>query len=305
MAAGLGTTALLALALTNAPTIWARRDPMSDPERQVSAALGHLSNREDLIVLQAGSAEHYLPFYYDRINIMSTRELWYLYGGAGHRTAAAGAITNRIWHALAKGSSVWIEKRVLEPGQQISDHYVFSEQEVQTLLRPYGDTVQPEQVRAGPEVFYRLSPQRVFATHPEWDFVEDQAGWSGVNIAGERVGREGWCFGAGEDPNLYGPPLKLQAQEYALLEIVMASDVAGRAQLFYRADPTTPYSEERSLPFDVLPGVQQYKIDLRHAPGWEGELRGLRLDPVEGADAAGGTAHDVCVRSIRLLTPRS
>jgi hypothetical protein len=287
-----------ALAITNVPAVWARRDPMADPARQVSAAVARQTSPEDLIVLQAGSAEEYLPFYYDRINVMSSRELWYLVGGAAGRQAAVQAITQRVWHALAKGSSAWIEDRVLTPGAQISDHYVFTPGEIRKLLSPYGDPVRPEQNQAGPESFYVLSPNRVDSKLRDWEFEQDQQGWSGVNIAGERIGTGGWCFAPQDDPNLYGPPIRLDARSVPQIEIDMQTAIAGTAQLFYRGDPLEPYSEKQSIKFEVKPGQRFYILPTKDAPGWQGTIRGLRFDPVERGDVTGSVEDNVCLKSI-------
>jgi hypothetical protein len=300
-AAGMATVALLAL--TDAPTIWAKRDPMSDPARRVSEALARLTGPEDLIVLQAGSAEHYLPFYYNRENIMSARELWYTSGGATGRSEAADAIKRRLWHALAKGSSVWLEDRVLTTGAQTSDHYVFSKDEIERLLSPYGERTQAEKVQVGPEAFYKLSPDNAVSPQPEWQFDTDQAGWSGVNIAGERTGKQGWCFTPLNDPNLYGPPVRLPAGEYTRIELQITSATGGKAQLFYRTDPTRPYDEEHSIRFDLQTGQHLYTLPLKGAPGWAGTIRGLRFDPVEQGSITGSVITDICIKSIRVLKP--
>lgn len=286
------------LATTNAPVLWEKRDPMSDPARRMSQELALISGPEDLIVLQAGSAESYLPFLYGRDNIMSTRELWYLMGGAQGRGRAVQAIRQRAWHSLAKGSSVWLEERALLTGEQTSDHYVFSRQEVDQLLSPYGERTTFDRVAAGPEPFYRLSPDKVFSAASSWEFAADQEGWSGVNIADEAVSQAGWCFAPQNDPALYGPPIRAQA---ARVEVRINSGLAGRAQLFYRADVSTPYAEENSVSFNLVKGDETYTIDLPRG-GNRGTIQGLRLDPIEKGEAAGAD-NMMCVRSIRLLQP--
>lgn len=291
---------LLALLLTNAPQIWAKRDPLSDPARSVSDALAHVTEPEDLIVLQASGAENYLPLYYQRINVMSTRELWYLLGGVTGREEAIAAIKQRAWHALAKGSSVWLEDRVLTPGQQTGDHYVFSEDEVKNLLNLYGEPAVPEQVTAGPETFYKLSPSSVFGKNTNWQFIADQAGWSGVNVTDETIGEQGWCFAPQSDPNLYGPPLHVEASAFTHLEISMRSGIGGNAQLFYRNVASVPYSEEQSVSFPIEPGEQTYSINLQGAPGWNGTVVGFRFDPVE-AGIPSTQENRVCVKRMQLI----
>lgn len=299
-----GTLAVALLAMTNAPTIWAKRDPMEDPARRVSDALGTFAAPEDLIVLQAGNAEHYLPFYYNRINIMSTRELWYLAGGAGGREAALQSIRQRMWHALAKGSSVWLEGRVLTPGEQISDHYVFTPAEIDRLLSPYGLKVEADEVTMGPEPFYRLSPENAYSPRADWTFTDAQSGWSGVNVSNERIGNRGWCFTPLQDPNLYGPPIRLTLAAGGQVEIQMTTAYDGEAQLFYRTG-SEPYSEERSITFKVSPDREFYIFPTAELPGRPGTITGLRFDPPEAGDVTGSVDTTICVKSIRAGSPKT
>ncbi|MDQ3706259.1 MAG: hypothetical protein M3437_13805 [Chloroflexota bacterium] len=296
---GVAAAVLLLLTATNAPSIWAKRDPMSDPGRRTSAELSHMSGREDLIVLQSGSAEHYLPFMYDRINVMSARELWYQ-GGASGQDEAVTAIRRRLWHALAKGAPVWIEDRVLTSGVRISDHYVFSREEVDVLLSPYGERLEGTQVAAGSAIFTRFSPSEVYDKADSWTFTTDEQGWSAANVAGETVSEQGWCFSPREDPGLYSPPVRLQANNYGSVYIVMDTAAPGRAQFFFRQNPDEPYSEASSVQFQVEPGTHGYEVPL--GPEWQRtqSVQGMRLDPVESGDPSLGDANRVCVKEIRL-----
>ncbi|HVF99003.1 MAG TPA: glycosyltransferase family 39 protein, partial [Chloroflexia bacterium] len=295
-----GTVLVLLLSISNVPTIWAKRDAMSDPGRRMSAALSQLSAPEDLLVLQSGSAEHYLPFMYGRINVMSTRELWYLWGPGGEGQAVAN-IRQRMWHALAKGSSVWIEDRALAPGVRTSDHYVFSGEQIDSLLSPYGPRAEGDKVRAGDAVFTRLSPGEVFSPTDAWTFTTDQAGWSGVNLVGETLGEQGWCFYPAQDPNLYGPPVRLRAANYSSLSVTMTAGVTGRGQFFYKQRPEEPYAETASVEFEVRAGAHNYVVPLGGEWSNLQAVEGLRLDPVEGGSPSEGAINKVCVEEIRLL----
>lgn len=299
LAWGMAAAVLVLLTATNAPSIWAKRDPMSDPGRRTSAELSRISGREDLIILQSGSAEHYLPFMYDRINVMSARELWYQ-GGTPGQDEAVAAMRRRSWHALAKGSSVWIEDRVLTPGVRISDHYVFSTEEIEALLSPYGERVAGDPVDVGAANFTHISPQEVYSKARGWTFTADEQGWSAANIVGEIVSEHGWCFSPSKDPGLYSPPLRLETSEYSSVHVVMSAEVPGRAQFFFRQRPEEPYSEEFSAQFQVEPGIRSYDVPL--GAGWQrvGSVGGLRLDPVESGDPSAGEANHVCILEIRL-----
>jgi hypothetical protein len=293
--AGAVLLALAALVATNAPAIWAKRDPMSDPARRASATLGERAGSEDLIVLQASPAEHYLPFLYSRPNVTSARELWYSHGGAGGRAGAIREIRQRAWHALAKGSSVWVEDRVMQPGEPGGDFYVFSPEQIEQLRNLYGTPM--EWSPPGHDVpFWKASPETARDMRTEWRFSEDENGWSGVNVVGERFGPEGWCFVPAADPNLYGPPVQLEAAQYSAAEIELSSPSEGRAQLFFRADPTAPYAEDSSTTFTVGPGTRTYRLPLSGPSGWTGLIAGLRLDPLESGDG-----REVCVKRIGLV----
>ncbi|HEX8600243.1 MAG TPA: DUF2723 domain-containing protein [Chloroflexia bacterium] len=296
---GMAAAVLLLLAVSNAPSIWAKRDPMSDPGRRTSVELSKISRREDLIILQSGSAEHYLPFMYDRINVMSARELWYA-GGASGQDEAVTAMRRRLWHALAKGSSVWIEDRVLTTGVRISDHYVFTQEEINALLSPYGERVVGTPVAVSQANFTHLSPHEVYSKARRWTFATDEQGWSAANVAGETVSEQGWCFSPREDPGLYSPPLRLQTGGYSTVYIVMDTSAPGRTQFFFRQRPEEPYSEVSSVQFQVEPGTHGYEVPL--GPEWEHmeTIQGLRLDPVESGDPSVGGANRVCIKEIRL-----
>ena len=296
-----GSLIVVALLLTDAPVLWARRDPLADPARQEAAALGRLTAPEDLIVLQAGSVETHLPLYYGRANLISARELWYTEAGAAGRPAAVVAIQERIWHALAKGATVWIEDRVLTPGPQQADHYVFSPTEIATLRAPYGAPVPADVVPAGPALFQRLDPRRVTSPATAWDFHAGPQGWSAVNLGSATVDAAGWCVTPEADPAFYGPPLSLDNGVYRVATIRLRSVSTGPAQLFYRADPAQPYDEAQSVTFAVTPGLRTYTVPLALAPAWRGPLRGLRFDPLPQGDAALGAANRICLESLSLL----
>jgi hypothetical protein len=103
-----------------------------------------------------------------------------------------------------------------------------------------------------------------------------------------------------EDPSLYGPPLKLDVSQRKRLEISMSSGIGGKAQIFYRDSPEVPYSEEKSITFNIEQGEQIYSIDLADAPGWPGTVTGLRFDPVEQGIPS-SQDNRVCVREVHIL----
>jgi hypothetical protein len=206
-----------------------------------------------------------------------------------------------VWHALAKGSDVWIEDRVLTPGVRTSDHYVFSTEEVDALLSPYGRPVKPEIVEVGPQRFHRLSADVVYSTAAEWRFAAGQEGWTGINIAGDTVSERGWCFAPGADPNLYSPPVRIDADTIPALEVTIRSPEAGKAQLFFRKDVRLPYSEEQSLSFDIAAGESTYRLDTADLPAWQGTVVGLRLDPIESGSVAPNVDNTVCIRKIVII----
>jgi hypothetical protein len=274
---------------------------MSDPARRVSDILSRRSGPEDLIVWQASAAEHYLPFLYGRINVMSARELWYSHGGIEGRARAIEEIRSRAWHALAKGASVWFEDRVLMPGngEQRGDFYVFTEPEL-ALLKVLYDTPTPITPPELPSElpFFKVNPDQVADRRTTWSFTQNENGWSGVNVAGESFGAEGRCFSALADPALYGPPVLLNAEEYSRLEIDMSSALLGLAQIFFRAKPSDSYTEESSVAFGIEPGERTYTVNLGNSDKWTGVIRGLRFDPIEQGDGSGKT---MCIKEIRLV----
>jgi hypothetical protein len=237
---------------------------------------------------------------YQRINVMSMRELWYL-NGAGGENEALASMRRRSWHALAKGSSVWIEDRVLTPGMRTSDHYVFSPGQIEVLFSPYGARVAGQHVALSDASFTLLSPGEVFSPSDAWTFTTDQRGWSAVNVAGETFHEQGWCFSPARDPNLYGPPVRLEAASYDALSVTMTAGKVGQAQFFYRQRPEEAYAEVASVKFEVQPGTHNYVVPLGAEWGRMARVEGLRLDPVEGGNPSEGESNTVCIEEIRLL----
>jgi hypothetical protein len=113
----------------------------------------------------------------------------------------------------------------------------------------------------------------------------------------------GWNITPGIDPALLSPLLHLDARQVVAIEIRMANGTRNRdAQLFY-AGVDGAMSEERSVRWELnaTGDATTYTIDLRAAPGWDGIITRLRIDPVGVGD--GGNIRIEWVR-LRLTTDR-
>ncbi len=116
-----------------------------------------------------------------------------------------------------------------------------------------------------------------------WEFIGagDLLGWTQAHDLTPPASGAGLETRAtGPDPFLVqAAPPAIPVDDRCFLEIEMASDRAGAAQVFYATDGAG-FSEARSARFDVAAGE-----GARHriAPGWCGTLTGLRLDTPDGA----------------------
>jgi len=90
-----------------------------------------------------------------------------------------------------------------------------------------------------------------------------------------------------DQPAMFGGDTMLDTRPYHTALIGLAASAGRRGRLWWRTS-LRKFTFEHSLPFDIVAdgAVHEYRLDLSQAPGWEGYLRGLRLDPTDVAGAA-------------------
>lgn len=294
--------ALVMLAV-NGAAIARRGDAARDLQRAVAAALAAGTEPGDLLVAPDGLVELYLPFYEERRNVASLSQAMAATGGDW--AAACEQLRGRIDAALAGGYEVRVAAEALRPppappGQPPApvERFGLSADEVSACYAPYAAAAEEVRGEAGLPGHLRIPRAQALAEGPGWDFTRGTWGWRAANAEAATSALPGWALRPGLDPALTSPPLALDAARFGAIEVRLAADTADReAQIFF-LDAEGRADEARSLRWRLEPGPEPhtYALDLRGAPGWEGLVTGLRLDPVGAGD--GGT---VVVEAIRLL----
>ncbi len=200
---------------------------------------------------------------------------------------------------LIEAWNEWGEGSYIEPHQEFGFGYLDAIRDVFTdAPRDHLDVV-PADVGLGP---YDLPPEPPGRT--AWSFEEGDAGWgSGMNLAEIHVTNGVLSARTiGNDPAVFGPPMKVRADEFRAVELRMKLTPAdGRpfadgAQLFWET-AHLPESEATSSRFSVQGdgGWHDYRVPVADNLRWRGLVTRLRLDPCSRAGVS------VAVESLRLV----
>lgn len=126
---------------------------------------------------------------------------------------------------------------------------------------------------------------------PQWEFGTDGdvEGWvpefdlSDFNASGGVLS----MVASGDDPYMVSGPVEFPASDYGQLSISMKVSSGGPTigQVFFVTDTDAAYDEAKSMVFDVTGDGEfhTYDLDMSSVSGWNGLIRGIRLDPVEGS----------------------
>ena len=294
----------LALLPLNGTAITRRGDASRDLQRVTAAALAAHSAPGDLLIVPDGVLELYLPFYVERPQAIALNQAMI---ATGAWPAACAWLHTRIDAALGAGYAVLIAADAIRPppappGEPPTpaERLRLDPATVAECYAPLQPALEPLDLGPGLPVYYRLPAAQELAEGPGWDFTRGRWGWRVSGAAPASSAQPGWALRPERDPALSSPPLRLDPARFAALEVRLAAGTAARdAQLFF-LDSNGQADEARSVRWTLEPGpaAHTYRLDLRAAPGWEGVITGLRLDPVSAGD--GGT---VVVEWLRL-TPR-
>ncbi|MFP4440380.1 MAG: hypothetical protein ACLFVO_24355 [Chloroflexaceae bacterium] len=289
----------LLLAAHNYPLVAARGDPTRDLQRQLVAQVEQLTLPSDLIVSSGGVMELYLPYYADRINVRTLNGV--IFEEQGDIARALARLRQEIDASLHAGLQIVVSSDALELPPHIRRRYPITQAHLDAFWQPYRAVLQPVVTHDGIIYFWAIPPADAFATGAGWHWQHFDQGWNAANVSAASFTPEaGWCFHPGTDPMLISPGLTLDAARYRTLEITMRSRAAGQtAQLFY-ADIDGLMDNSRSLTWELRgdDGWHTYSLDLRAAPGWQGTITRLRLDPVAVGD--GSPADRICITRLRL-----
>lgn len=313
---------LLMLALVARPTIWRpgvwavlaigaamltinyaaimrRGDADTDLQRRIAEALAQESMPDDLLIVPDGLQELYLPYYEERANVFSLNQA--LFDSSGDWEAACTLVRQRIDSALEHGAAVLIGADVLQPTPTTLDasagawgrvglleRFGLEQSQVTACFAAYASGLERVDLPAELPTYYRLPSAQQLAERGGWDFTRGHWGWrvGNAETASSLSDAPGWTLTPGVDPWLMSPPATIDPQRYRSIEIRMAATTAVRdAQLFF-LDEQAQASEERSLRWELEPGMEMrsYCLDLTEQLGWSGMVTGLRLDPVGTGD---------------------
>lgn len=291
----------LALLPLNGIAIARRGDATRDLQRVTAAALAARSAPGDLLIVPDGVLELYLPFYVERPQAISLNQAM---TATGAWPDACAWLHTRIDTALGAGYAVLIAADAIRPlpappGEPPTpaERLGLDPETVAECYAPLQPALAPLDLGPGLPAYYRLPAAQELAEGPGWDFTRGRWGWRVTGATPASSLQPGWALRPERDPALISPPLRLEPARFAALEVRLAADTAARdAQLFF-LDSNGRADEARSLRWTLEPGpaAHTYRLDLRGAPGWEGMITGLRLDPVSAGD--GGT---VVVEWLRL-----
>ncbi|NTV99803.1 MAG: DUF2723 domain-containing protein [Oscillochloris sp.] len=293
----------LAMLVINLGSIRQRGDMRTDLQRAISEVLEAKSTPGDLLVVPDGILELYLPYYAQRENIISLNEAMQASGSTW--AAACTLLRNRVDQTLASGYAVLIANNALHPttarpGEPLSmmERFGLTSDEVATCYTPL--TPMMTALELGPNLppYKRIAPAQELADGAGWDFRRGNWGWSIAHTNSTLISAAGWVIQPGVDSSLSSAPLQIDTSRYRMIELrLAASTVARDAQIFF-LDSAGQAHEEQSLRWQLNPGpaMYSYRLNLRDAPGWQGIIGGLRLDPV-----GVGNGGEVTIESIRLL----
>ncbi len=280
----------------NRDAIVRRGDPSRDLQRLVADALGAQLRPADLVLVADELQELYLPYYQRHDNFLSINQAMFEQGGDWGR--ACGALRGRVEAALHAGAAVVVAEEVLRPPAPQLERHKLAQAQIDGCFAPYRSLLTPLALPTGAPPHWRLPPAREQAEGPGWRFDAGPQGWRAANLDSQRFER-GWRAVPASDPWLLSPLLDIDADGYRAVEIRMASGGRTRdAQLFF-AGPDGALDEARSLRWTLAEtdAPTTYRLELRGAPGWDGRIARLRIDPVGVGD--GGTLLVEWVRLVR------
>lgn len=283
------------IATINYESINQRGDPTTDLQRVIVSSIGQYANPNDLVLVPDGLLELYLPYYEQHNKFLSLNQVIFEQGGDWSQACAT--IQSRIETNLQGGSAVIVADEILQPPTALLGRHNLTQNQVDGCFAQYQPAL--EQL-AMPEVvpeYYQIPRAQEIASGEGWDFITFSLGWQVANVSSERF-EEGWLFVPANDPSFTSPLLELDAQSYSAIDIRVANETNARdAQLFY-AQPDQQIREKYSIQWMLKPTSEAttYRLALQDAPGWEGIIAHLRVDPVGNGD--GGAMR---IESIQLI----
>jgi hypothetical protein len=196
--------------------------------------------------------------------------------------------TNLLPAILIEAWNEWGEGAYIEPHQEHGFGYLDAIREVFTAAKaPHAD-VTPADASMGP---YDVRHEVI--QEPAWTFDDGAQGWDSTMHLGQLSSVQGVLTGqtTGNDPALFGPPIKTKATNYplAMLRLRLTPATGGvfkdQAQLFWSTRRWSE-SEATSWRFPVEGDGQwhEYRLPVIQNRRWAGVVTRLRLDPCSRAE---------------------
>jgi hypothetical protein len=292
------TIAPMALAIllfhNNLAPIKAAGDPENDYYYLITKALQTKMAPNDLVVTRGNILDVYIPFYTGHAGYLSLKDVEYNNGPEQVITV----LISRIDEALATGSTIWVDQIVLdEPRSAERNPFGLTEEDIETLKERYA--LQPDIIWNGANVFYS-TPHSFEPGTTSWSFTSSLSGWQASGIDSPRLD-QAWCFSSGSDPQLQSPQISIDAAQWSALEIdIDVETEQSYLQVFWRTQKHD-YSLDHSAQLDITGKKHIYLIQLAEAPGWEGTIKQLRIDPVPGTADTDDAPIRVCIHRIQLI----
>lgn len=288
--------ALVVLAVLGWHNYWIidrRGDAAFDLQRRISAAVRQVTVPSDLIIEPHGVLELYLPRYEERPNVRMIHRLFWQTGNKPND--ALDFLRQEVETALHAGVAVLVSREGLN--RRDVD---IPRQQLDAFWQSYREVLQPAVTIDGTTHFWRIPSAPNIIARGGWQWTSIDWGWQGTNIAGSSI-RDGWCFNPQRDPMLVSPRLSINAESIRALEVTMSTVAPNQTAQLYYGGLDGQLAEEHSISWPVEGDGQfhTYRLPLVGAPGWDGTLTLLRLDPIALGD--GTAAARTCVTSLRLV----
>lgn len=290
---GLGVLAVMGL--SNYAALVQRGDPATDLQRQIAGSVAQQLQPADFALVPDGMLELYLPYYHQHDNYQSINQA--LYDSGGNWEQACAQLQMRIEAALHAGAQVLIADEAFASSRLLQERFQLDQPRLMACFGRYQELRQVVRLIDQAPAFWRLPTGQELAVARGWQFATFAEGWQAAHVRQSQI-QQGWQFVPERDPALISPLLQLPAAQVAAVEIRLAHTVQlNDAQLFY-AGPDQQVDEARSVRWSLnqTGELTTYRIELADAPGWQGMITRLRIDPVSVGD--GGW---IRIESIRLI----
>jgi hypothetical protein len=293
-----GIAGVTLLASHNFPIVDRRGDPRFDLQRHLSGQVREQTTPNDLILSPGGVMELYLPYYEGRPNVRTLNGV--LFETNGDLDQTFERLASDIATSLHAGLSVVVGREMMHLPPEVRRRYEIPQERLDQFWAPFMPALEPIVVHDGETYFSRMPRAQEIVEGDGWDWNGFAWGWQDANLVASTFD-QGWCFDPEVDPILISPLLAVDTDGYSAIEIAMSTLAQGQSAQLFLGDQDGMISDERSVRWEVVGDGESrtYVVPLQGAPGWDGTVTRLRLDPIEVGD--GTAANRTCVERLQLI----